>query len=229
MTHNPNAASNPHKGVDWEGMKPHWQAGIVSISQLSRMFDVSRAAITKHWDKEGLPRSLKPKIRAVAEALVHKAVATGGQLPSEPLFHTSSVERETVGAYARLQAEAILEHRCTVRRARILCNALLAELEAQTPAHPVCPGTEVVVTAGRTDSHQRALTYMAQIALTSARLDNVRKLAEVMKMLIDLERRVLGITDDSAPEENASFQRAPAPDNSFEQLRARFKARGAQV
>lgn len=56
------------KDIDWDGMESDWRAGIVSLSVLSREYEVSRAAIEKHWDKLGVPRDLNAKIKAKADS-----------------------------------------------------------------------------------------------------------------------------------------------------------------
>jgi len=54
------------KIVDWEAMRPDWMAGVKSVLQLSEEYGVSRAAILKHWGKEGLERDLAGNIKAKA-------------------------------------------------------------------------------------------------------------------------------------------------------------------
>jgi len=54
------------KIVDWEAMRPDWMAGIKSVLQLSEEHEVSRAAIIKHWGKQGVERDLAGKIKAKA-------------------------------------------------------------------------------------------------------------------------------------------------------------------
>jgi hypothetical protein len=214
------------KQTDWDSMKPHWQAGILSISQLSRVFGVSRTAITKHWAKAGVTRSLKPQIQAEAESLVQKAEATGRQLATVAASMPRNIEHEVIGANARLQAEAILQHRATVGRTRALCARLLGELEAQFPEQAAPSAARQQPRFEAADRQEEALNSMCQAALTSARLDNLRRFAEVMRVCIDLERRVLGIADDTLADPGAGERAGQVVDSAFDQLRARFRARG---
>jgi len=55
--------------IDWDDMYPHWCAGIITLSNLSRQYGVSRPAIEKHWDKLGVPRDLTAKIKAKADSM----------------------------------------------------------------------------------------------------------------------------------------------------------------
>lgn len=52
------------KNINWDEMYPEWCAGIVSLSDLSKKYGVSRPAIEKHWDKLGITRDLSAKIKA---------------------------------------------------------------------------------------------------------------------------------------------------------------------
>lgn len=58
------------QAIDWEAMEADWRAGFKSVLQLSKEYGVSRAAILKHWDKEGVERDLSAKINAKSDALV---------------------------------------------------------------------------------------------------------------------------------------------------------------
>ena len=120
----------PRSGVDWAGMKPHWQAGILSIAELSRRYNVSRPAITKHWEKEKVERNLTEQIRAEAQSLVHKAEAAGTPIAAAaPVAQgVEPTDRETVAFNARMQAGVILRHRRDILGAQELVSGLLLEL-----------------------------------------------------------------------------------------------------
>jgi hypothetical protein len=49
--------------IDWELIEKDWRAGIKTKLQMSQEYAVSRAAMDKHFDKRGITRDLKEKIR----------------------------------------------------------------------------------------------------------------------------------------------------------------------
>lgn len=225
------------KTVDWAAMKPHWQAGILSVAELARRYGCSRTAIDKHWAKEGIERNLTSQIQAEAAALVQRAEVTGGAVvapapaPAEPGHEPT--DRETVAFNARMQAEVILRHRKDIQRAQELTGELLTELRSQTFDRTLYERLdELLRAAGKAGKvNAKALGELqaiyARTTTTTARSENVRRLAETMKVLIELERKVLAIADDTPPDPTARVQEAI--DSGFDKLRERFKARGVKV
>lgn len=220
--------------VDWEGMEPDWRAGIVSVTELERRFKVSRTAIRKHWKKLGIERDLTAKIQGEATAMVQRAEANGGQLvPARvraPQPDTQPTDAETVTTNAVMQATVILRQRHDIRRAQSLCGELLTELESQSFDRQLYQELDTLMRkaagAGRVD--KKAIAQLqaiyARATTTASRIDNTKKLSETMKLLVELERKVLGITDGEAPPANPN-QAVDAVAGAFNALRQRFQDR----
>lgn len=225
------------KTVDWTGMKPLWQAGILSVAELSRRFDVSRTAIDKHWAKEGIERNLTAQIQAQAESLVHKAEASGGQMVAPqapaPAAGTEPTDRETVAFNARMQATVILRQRKDITRAQDIAGALITELASQTFDSTLYARLhELLAQAGKAGKvNAKALAPLMALyertTTTQARAENLRKLAETMKVLTELERTVLAITYATPPDPSARIEEAV--ETGLDKLRERFKAKGIKV
>lgn len=183
--------------VDWEAMEPDWRAGIKSKKELAREYGVSRPAIDKHWAKAGIERDLTARIQANADALVaQEAVAVARRVSPA----TKLMEQEVVSANGALVANVRIGHRKTIARGHVLCQALLAELEAQTfDAVLMSELGELMRRPGEEDSQDRLNDLYKKIISTPGRVDTAKKLIETMKSVITMEREAYNI--GTTPEE----------------------------
>lgn len=106
---------------DWERIEIQFRAGVLSLRELAAEHDISVAYIRKRADAEGWERDLGPKIKAAADAIVHKAQCTES---------AQANEKSTVAAMAQATAEIRLAHREDIRKARKIVRDLFAEMEA---------------------------------------------------------------------------------------------------
>lgn len=119
--------------VDYERIEPGWRAGILSPAQLAEEYTkatgvaVSRVAIIKHFEKLGVPRDLKAKIQAKADAMVAQAMVTG-KVSSATTVTTAKV----INGQATTQAVVRISHQSRAKRYQALVAKLTAELERQT-------------------------------------------------------------------------------------------------
>jgi len=122
--------------VDYERIEPGWRAGILSPAQLAEEYTkatggaVSRVAIIKHFEKLGVPRDLKAKIQAKADAMVAQAMVTG-KVSSATTVTTAKV----INGQAATQATVRISHQSSAKRYQALVAKLTAELERQTKKH----------------------------------------------------------------------------------------------
>jgi hypothetical protein len=161
------------KPIDWEGMRPHYEAGVASLRALGKEFGCSDAAIIKHAAKQTPPwvRNLKGKIQAAADAKVSAAVVSAKVGATR-----KAREAVVVEVNATLQATVRLAHRADVAKARALTMAMLAEL-------------------------RRAGIGKRKLGLVARSLVNAR-LSEAMRVQFGLERQALGIGDNDPPDPN---------------------------
>lgn len=200
-----NQATKPKKPIDWEGMQPAWQAGIVPVLHLSEQYGVSRAAIHKHWDKLGIERSLGGQITAKANAIVARQEVAAKRLQEQVTAATDPVtEAETVATNAEIQANIILTERKDVQRLRALFNTIVTEMEATVLGEPGAPVAPPVLPIGM-------------------RLDQLRKASETFKTIVGMERLVNNIAEDTPID--PSKRVAESIDNGFEGLRQAFHKR----
>ena len=177
------------KAVDWESVEREYRAGIRSLKDIGAEFGVSDAGILKRAKKEEWQRDLTERIRAKAEAKVSAA------LVSEKVSAESNAnERTIVEANAQVIADTVLNQRRDVSRSRSIVQKLFDELEAQGD------GLEELAMLGEAlesgDEEKLAQIARKVIAFPS-RVDSAKKLAESLRTLVELERKVLRIKDDT--------------------------------
>lgn len=186
------------RSVDWDAIEPQWRAGIKTKLQISEEFGVSRAAMDKHFAKLGIDRDLTEKIRAKAEALVTQA-----QVTREVTAESIATEREIVDANANAQADAVLGQRRDVSRSRGVVQKLFAELETQLDcAEDFAKLGELMASPDDNGTDKLNELYRKVMSLPS-RVDSAKKLADALRVLIELERKVLRIKDDTGLEDAA--------------------------
>lgn len=185
------------KAIDWEAMELDWRAGFKSVMQLSKEYGVSRAAILKHWDKEGVTRDLSAKISAKAEALVTQALVT-----PEVTQQRKVSERLTIEASAQMIAETVLGQREDIRRARATVQRLWKIVDDELD-HPVefSQVGELLRTEDDFGNDKLNDLYRAAISIPQ-QVKNVKLLADAIKVLIELERKVLRVDELKPVEEN---------------------------
>lgn len=231
----PKKPTNRSAPVDWKAIDPLWRAGIVSVAELSRRFKVSRPGITSHYAELGIERDLLPAIRSKAGQLVHRAAASGEEQvapPATPLSDNPS-DAETVDVNARVQADAILRHRRDVLSAQELTSELLNELRTTTLDWPHFERLDELVRkvakSGKVKDKDVAdlmATYRRVTSITT-RIDNNKKLAETIKVLVELERRVL-VIDEATPIDPGK-RIAEEVASGMEALKERFAAKGVKL
>lgn len=181
------------KIVDWEAMRPDWMAGIKSVLQLSEEYEVSRAAIIKHWGKQGVERDLAGKIKAKADALVTQSLVTNQVTPEGRV-----TEKEIIEANALNSATIQINERKDVSRARSIAMSLLDELESQITDKSLYSDLAELLQSQDGGVLDKLNELFQKVTSFSGRTDNIKKLSETLKTLIDLERRVYKIDEDNS-------------------------------
>jgi len=181
------------KQVDWEAMEPDWRAGVVSVLQLSKDYGVSRAAIIKHWTKAGVGRDLSAKIDSRVDALVTQSAVT-----PEVTQEQRVTERNIVDANAAMLADKIVNQRTDVTRARATVQRLweIVNFELDNPEQFAQVG-EMLRADDEIGVDKLNDLYRAAISIPQ-QIKNVKLLADSLKVLIELERKVLRIKDEEA-------------------------------
>ena len=196
------ASVGGRKAVDWDKMEPAWRAGIKSKLELSKEFDVSRAAIDKHWEKAGVERDLTARIQAKADALVAQQAVTREVTPA-----TKLIESEIVEANAGVQASIRIAHRKDIGRSRTLAMRLLEELELQTKQVPELGQLGELMRSPDDRGVDKLNEVYQKVISLPGRTKTMKDLGDTLKTLIGLERQAFSMDDDPESLDNAKPKR----------------------
>lgn len=179
--------------VDWESVEREYRAGVRSLRDIGTEYGCSEGAIRKRAKSQEWERDLSAKVAAKAEALVRKT-----EVRNEVRSEAAISEREQINVSAQMLADKVLGQREDVRRARATVQRLWSLVDAELD----CPEelrTLGELMAAPDENGQDKLNdlYHAAIGLPQ-QIKNVKLLADAIKVLIELERKVLRI-DDQPP------------------------------
>lgn len=194
------AAPGPDKdksaGPDWEAIERDFRAGVLSLREIAATHPgTNHVAIKRRADREGWTRDLRARIDARAEELVTRAAVTPSATETESVTAKSRKAEEAlvVEANARLLADVQGGQKATAKRLHDLALALLAEQEglAINPQDLVDLGE--LMRREDKDSQDKANDLYRKIISLPGRVDSAKKLAETIKIAIEMERRVYGL------------------------------------
>lgn len=186
--------------TDYEAVERDYRTGSFTDQELATKYGKSRQAITKMAKVKGWSKDLSAAVRQATRASL-----IAGEAKKKVAELVASGSKATVDAVvvaAETNRRVILEHRDDIRRARLLSNRLLEELELLTVA-PTKITTLVDVlqadehlTAKETMEARQALSDLMKLP---ARILSAQRLSQVMGRLQPLERRAFGLDDEVPP------------------------------
>lgn len=179
------------KNAEWGRIEADYRAGIKSNVGIANDYGVTEGAVRKRAKKEKWVKDLRAQIQAKADSLV-RAQAVREEVR---IAHKVS-DKEIIDSNAQMQADTIVSHRQDIQRNRTLSQKLLAEIEFTTDNIELFEQLGELLIDTSDDKNKAA--YKRQEALdkvlsTSSRIDSAKKLSEILKTLIGLEREVFGI------------------------------------
>lgn len=193
-------AKKQRKSVDWEGVEREYRAGIRSLRDIADEFGITETAIRKKAKKEEWTRDLSAKVKAKADELVRKE-----EVRSLVRAANQESEREQINVSAQMLADKLLNQREDIQRARAVVNRLwkLVEDELSFPGELSELG-KMLRQPDDFGNDKLNDMYFAVLSVPQ-QVKNVKLLADAIKTLIELERKVLRIDTmpDPDPEEES--------------------------
>ena len=183
------------KVIDWESVEIQYRAGIRSLKDIGREFDVSDAAIVKRAKRDGWTRDLRAKIHAKAEYKVSESLVS-----AEVSAQTKVREREVIEANAAAVADVRLAHRNDIRRSRALTNKLLDELEGLTDNRELFEQLGELMHSPDDKGMDRLNDLYRKVVELPNRTKVMKDLAETLKTLIALERQAYNLDEQQHEE-----------------------------
>jgi len=195
MTEKAKGAKRP--AVDWEGVEREYRAGIRSLRDIATEFGCTEGAIRKKAKAQEWERDLSAKVSAKAESLVRKI-----EVRKEVRNEAAISERELINTSAQMMADTVINQRDDIKRARSMVQRLWELVDAELN-HP-----EELSQLGNMLRSPDAFgqdklndMYFAAISLPQ-QIKNAKLLADALKVLIELERKVLRLDDQKPVEVN---------------------------
>lgn len=183
------------KVIDWESVEIQYRAGIRSLKDIGREFDVSDAAIVKRARRDGWTRDLKAKIHAKAESKVSESLVS-----AEVSAQTKVREREVIEANAAAIADVRLAHRNDIRRSRALTNKLLEELECLTDNRELFEQLGELMHSPDDKGMDRLNDLYRKVVELPNRTKVMKELAETLRVLVALERQAYNLDEQQHEE-----------------------------
>lgn len=168
-----------------------YRAGIKTLRQMADEYSVSHTHIKNLAKRHGWERDLSGRIAAKAQAIVSKAAVS-----TSVSSGNAETENAVVEANAQMQADVILAHRKDLQRYKKLCLDMLAELEAETKEPELFEELGVLLRSEDKNGQDKLNDAYHKAISLPGRIDGVKKLAEVLKTMVALERQAFGIRDD---------------------------------
>lgn len=181
--------------IDWEAVEREYLGGFRSLRDIGGEYGCSEGAIRKRARINGWERNLSAKINAKAEALVRKE-----EVREEVRKKCAITEREQIQASAALIAEKVINQRADIQSARATVQKLWEAVSAGTDNSEAFAQVGEILRAPNAAGEDKLNDlYLAAISLPQ-QIKNAKLLADAIKILIELERKVLRI-DDQRPVE----------------------------
>lgn len=181
--------------IDWEALERQYRLGTQSNTQLSVAFGVSVSSIGRRASAKGWVADKREEV----EATTHSLLIQNASGNANPNATPTPLE---IKAAAQVATDIVLGHRQDAARSRVLFQKLLAEVEAETDALDLFLSLgELLDTSGPDKTgnwRQDKLNELYKKVISQAgRIDNAKKLVEILEKVVKLERQAFGILDGS--------------------------------
>ena len=191
----PAASALSRVAPDWERIEYDYRAGVLSLREIASANGITHGAVNKRAKRDGWTRDLAAKIQAKADELVSRQ-AVSASVSAERVV----TERLIIEANAERIAQVRGEHRSDAGRVRALGLSLLAELEAQTASVEDLERLGELMAAPDDKGMDKLNDLYRKIIGTPGRVDSAKKVAEMLKISIGVEREAYGLAAaDGAP------------------------------
>lgn len=192
---------NDIKGIDQEALQKDFEAGILSLRELSAKYGLDpkkgHVQIKRLADREGWVQDLNAKIQAKAEAKLRKALVPKDKVPAAK---GNAAPRIADAVIIEANAEAIMlvrsRHRTDISRAMGLAGKLMDELEQHTDNRELLEQLGAVMYSPDKNGKDRLNEIYHAVISLPERIKSGKALSETLKNLIGLEREAYNITDE---------------------------------
>jgi hypothetical protein len=184
-----NSVTEPKPSADWERIEAEYRAGVLSLREIASLHPgTNHVAIARRAKKEKWPRDLRARIDARAQELVTQAAVTRDETRVGPV-----TEREVVESNARHIANVKASHQVYSGRLLKLGITLMSELEQQTASAEDLQTLGELMRAPDERGTDKLNDIYRRVIATPGRIDSGKKVAEMLKIAVGMDRESNGI------------------------------------
>ena len=173
--------------VDWESVERDYRAGVKTLRQIGEENGCSHTAIKKRAEREEWTRDLAARIKEAAEVKVSKE-----EVSKEVSSAAKVSERLIIEVNSDIAARAIISERKDVSRARSIVQKLFSELEGLMDNIGDLDRMAEIISSGDDGAMQDLLR---KVSALPTKTDVAKKLSESLRILVELERKVLKLDE----------------------------------
>ncbi len=176
--------AKPKAGVNWIAIEAEYRAGIKSLREIGELHGVSAGTIATKAKDRGWERNLQERIQMAVAEQVARTVAAESD--------------DVVQANADVIARVELGQREDIRNLRELVALLTRECQSQVKNSELFEQLGELMASPDEDGAMDKLNELyRKVASMPGRISAVKQLAETLKILIELERKVLKMDADT--------------------------------
>ena len=185
---------------DWTLVEKDYRAGLLSDRQIGEKYGVSHGSVQQQAKKRGWSRNLIGRSVAKAEEkLAREELAA--KLASKTKVAS---EKELVDSTSDALVEVMRGHRSDSARLRSVVTALLSKVETIINETELFEQIGVLCCNPDENGGDKINELYHKVIELPAQTDTTKKLAETMKILIELERKIFKIESGDDPVEAAA-------------------------
>ncbi len=179
----------PKPPVDWERIEAEYRAGVLSLREIAALHPgTNHVAIARRAKKQSWTRDLRARIDARAQELVTQAAVTRDETRVGPV-----TEREVVESNARHIANVKASHQVYSGRLLSLGIKLMSELEQQTASAEDLQALGEFLRSPDERGIDKLNDAYRRIISTPGRIESGKKVAEMLKIAVGMDRESNGI------------------------------------
>ena len=185
------------KSVDRERLELDYRAGIKTFREMAADHEISAPRVKQIANEEGWSRDLTKRIQAAAEDKLNKANLNAALNADKKKVS----ENEVVDVISTQQVAIRLAHRQDIQRSRALFAALMDELEATTNNRELFEQLGELLDRSADEGRTDKLNELyRRVTTLTGRVENAKKLVEVLEKVVRLEREAFGIDKEDGKE-----------------------------
>jgi len=179
------------KIVDWEKVEAEYRIGIKTLREIAEPYKITEAAIRKRAKRDKWSRDLTERIRLRADDKVRKAAMVCE--PSSLL--TPENEEDIVEFVANDNALIITKQSERVDTSLSIVDSMLIELQSQISDKELYEKIGDILRSEDQYGNDKLNDIYQKVISFSGRTDNIKKLSETLKTLIELQRKIRKIDE----------------------------------